>query len=176
MPTGPDSVDVYTMSTTRYYTEKAEWAETYEWKIEPEDAGTTESVERKADITWNTDYLGMAYISVKALNECGDSEYSESFEVIIDNSTVDIPEREIEQISIYPNPSNGQFVIELPATKDEVIELNIFNATGTLIHSESIESGNAMTKGINFSKLPKGLYFISLKGQETNHSSKLILN
>ncbi|MCF8236238.1 MAG: T9SS type A sorting domain-containing protein [Bacteroidales bacterium] len=177
MPTGPDSVDVYTMPTTRYYTEKAEWAETYQWKIEPEDAGTTESVERKADITWNSDYTGMAYISVKALNECGDSEFSEAFEVIVDNSTVEIPKQEIEAISIYPNPSNGRFIVELPATKDEVVELAIFNATGTLIHSESIETGsNASQKEIDFSELPKGLYFVSLKGQETNHSSKLILN
>ncbi|MCF8352751.1 MAG: T9SS type A sorting domain-containing protein, partial [Bacteroidales bacterium] len=120
---------------------------------------------------------GMAYISVKALNECGDSEFSEAFEVIGDNSTVEIPKQEIEAISIYPNPSNGRFIVELPATKDEVVELAIFNATGTLIHSESIETGsNASQKEIDFSELPKGLYFVSLKGQETNHSSKLILN
>jgi len=66
---------------------------------------------------------------------------------------------ENEFFSIYPNPKNGQFTIEV---SDKLIKrkISIFNSTGSLV-SEKFLNGNQTTSfQLN---LPKGIYFIKLE-------------
>jgi subtilisin family serine protease len=66
---------------------------TYTWEISPSEAGTTESDSAAAIIAWNADFTGGVEISVKAVNMCGESDFSDPVMVsIFENPVVDLGE------------------------------------------------------------------------------------
>ena len=60
------------------------------------------------------------------------------------------------QVSIYPNPSNGSFIIELNSTTKQTLQ--IFDVNGKLVLSQII---NGKTS-INASSLNEGVYNLTL--------------
>ncbi|MEA1876750.1 MAG: T9SS type A sorting domain-containing protein [Bacteroidota bacterium] len=78
------------------------------------------------------------------------------------------------EIRVFPNPSNGVFQIEFSAS--DKTELVITDLTGRVIIQENFESGQAViTKSINMSDQPKGLYLISLNTRSGKKVSKLLI-
>jgi len=71
-------------------------------------------------------------------------------------------------ITIYPNPSNGSFVIE--ATTNEKQALEIFDVTSKMVLSQSI---NGKTS-IDVSTLDNGIYFVQVKTKENTSTKKLL--
>jgi hypothetical protein len=75
--------------------------------------------------------------------------------------------------SVYPNPFNNVFTFSfMGGSKDEQIQLNVFNITGQTVYTQSMEvtAGNEVAKSIDLSLLPAGVYFFehsSVNGKET---------
>lgn len=75
MPVGADTVDLaYTTSST-YTVTPSNFATDYLWALYPSEAGNISSEMNNATIEWSLDYLGEAYIKVKAINDCGESDF-----------------------------------------------------------------------------------------------------
>ena len=72
--------------------------------------------------------------------------------------------------NIYPNPSDGLFVIELDRISK--YDITISNALGQTILSQS---ANSMTNSIDLSSFGNGLYTIDLKYENTIYSKKIIV-
>lgn len=68
---------------------------------------------------------------------------------------------------IYPNPANGQFVIDI----NENAQLELINAIGQIVRTETI---NGKTS-IDINSLPEGLYHVSLKSDTGSYNQKLII-
>jgi len=78
-----------------------------------------------------------------------------------------------DKVSIYPNPSNGQFMIQMDRPYSN-LKLSLFNVKGQLIQNQSIPSA---TETIHFSTNTKpGLYFLWIS-ENNNYlsSSKVII-
>jgi len=56
---------------------------TYEWVIEPSSAGTTESDADTAVVVWDEVYTGLVTIKARAINLCGEGEFSDMLEVAV---------------------------------------------------------------------------------------------
>lgn len=70
----------------------------------------------------------------------------------------------VNQISIFPNPSNGSFTI---CAKEDMTSLRICDLLGKIIHNQKIN--NQSTYKVN--DLPKGTYILTIfdkNDQETN--------
>mgnify|MGYP001586343625 CR=1 FL=1 len=76
---------------------------------------------------------------------------------------------------VYPNPNNGQFMIELTNTKKDDYLIEVRNIIGQLIFAEQIDdvSGN-FTKEIDLSGR-KGVYFLSISNSSGTRTEKLIV-
>ncbi|MCK5838380.1 MAG: hypothetical protein KAG99_00970, partial [Bacteroidales bacterium] len=85
-PTGPDYVDIYYTPTSEYSTTGSVNATSYFWVLSPVEAGSIAGTEEVAQVTWGTDYLGEAIVSVKGVNPCGEGEFSEGLVVMVDNT------------------------------------------------------------------------------------------
>lgn len=84
-PTTPSGVTRLCSNSgqTKYTTSVADYAESYEWSISPEEAGTTSGSNLTGTISWNSDYSGTAVIYVAAINSCSKT-LSDSLEVVVD--------------------------------------------------------------------------------------------
>ncbi|MCP4439194.1 MAG: S8 family serine peptidase [Aureispira sp.] len=76
---------------------------------------------------------------------------------------------------LYPNPSKGNYAIELNAEKDEIMNLSLIDVQGRIL--ESIEW--PVAKGSNtyqayWEHLAAGVYFVKLKGQTGELNIKII--
>ena len=74
---------------------------------------------------------------------------------IIDRCFVSTDENEVSEIHIYPNPSNGQFIIE---GEKLINQLSIYNSKGMLIKSEF-----DIKKTLEIEKLDSGLYVLKIE-------------
>ena len=81
---------------------------------------------------------------------------------------------EENKISIFPNPSQGQFQIELESNNLSNTVLQIHDVKGQLVYNSQLETNNR-TAQVNLQSLPSGIYMLSLKGADINHFEKLII-
>ncbi|MCF8234927.1 MAG: T9SS type A sorting domain-containing protein [Bacteroidales bacterium] len=172
MPSGLNYVDVGYVETSDYETEEVQWADSYQWMIEPADAGIITGDGPVGTVEWNSSYLGLANIYVKALNDCGESQYSEGIEVTVDN-TVDIQEVENKQIVLYPNPASEQITFEIAGAVNATF--SIHDITGAMVKRGSLKE-NQDGYTIDLSGMQPGVYFMTAVSAENTYFGKFIVN
>lgn len=86
-------------------------------------------------------------------------------EITKTRSTIKI-DNEIE-VNIFPNPSSGILNID---SKNQIVNLVVFNATGSLIQRFNNVDGQ-----INLAKLSKGIYYLQISNDTGNTIKKVIL-
>jgi len=81
-----------------------------------------------------------------------------------------------EDISIYPNPSTGQFTLEMYLENSHVVHLEVYDLFGKRIYMEVLvqSSGNSL-KQVDLSDHPKGIYNLKLKAADSGWINKRIL-
>ncbi|NQU85596.1 MAG: T9SS type A sorting domain-containing protein [Mariniphaga sp.] len=179
MPTGPDYVDLAFTTTSVYTVTQTLFAASYEWNIEPVEAGTISGDDLTGTVEWDLSYLGYAYISVKAINECGDSDYSDAFEVTVDN-TVGISNENIknEEFLIYPNPVDNLSNIEFKLQHKSSVSIVIYNSLGqevfVLLNKTILDSGSHKLS-VDVSGFEEGIYYCMLTTSDKKITKKLII-
>lgn len=79
-------------------------------------------------------------------------------------------------MSIYPNPSQGDFNVSFEAKADEKYTINVFNEVGQLVYTESLEKQNgAVTMGIKLGKIASGIYTITLTNGQIESNNKIVI-
>jgi hypothetical protein len=73
-------------------------------------------------------------------------------------------------VSVFPNPSAGQFFIEGEILKKS--EVRIYNSAGELVQEFYMSAGK---KEVDLSTLPKGIYFMRMSSEQKEASKKIII-
>ena len=97
---------------------------------------------------------------VKAINDCGESEYSEtrSFTTTCGEGNVGIEDPEDRRFAVWPNPSNGLVnVTDLEGLADD---FRVYDLSGRIAMSGSINE--AKTATLDLSELAKGVYLLQI--------------
>jgi hypothetical protein len=126
-------------------------------------------------VTWTyyTNYSNAVSLDVE--NSCGVS--STWFTVLVNNIGILETLSQNSSIAIYPNPSHGEFTIELEGLKDEVSDITVFNELGVVIYKQEVkvQSNNTQIE-LNLSGSKPGLYFLVLQnGKEVKTTQKLLI-
>ena len=175
-PEGPDSVDYYYNQTSDFTTAGAEHADSYVWNLQPDSLGTITGSTTTATADW-TGLVGTAYITVKAVNACGESDYSDAWMIIVDNSTgiAEVQDKEIA-IRIMPNPNSGEFIIGLTSKANAVMNLRIVDALGNTVYRQNgIQVAPSLAMKLTLDNLKKGVYFILADDGKTIQAQKLVI-
>ena len=78
-------------------------------------------------------------------------------------------------VSVYPNPSDGQFNIALGLVKTQDANLRVLDINGRLVLQKSYADIKNETLRINLNGLPKGVYILNIELQNDVITEKIIL-
>jgi outer membrane protein assembly factor BamB len=128
-----------------------------------------------SDIVYQTDKLvtNTAYFwRVKALNEIGESSWSDTWKFKTGNPTRVEPIISDSSISLkqnYPNPFTQLTKIEFYLPKPSQVEIRIYNVTGIKISTllnEYLESGKHLVNWVPPYSVKSGIYYYQLRADE----------
>ena len=86
-------------------------------------------------------------------------------------SVLGVQDLSLNTATIYPNPSNGDFVIN---SKSIVSKVNVYTQTGAFVKTIQFE-GNATSAEINLKGLSTGVYLIELQSDSDKAWKKIII-
>jgi hypothetical protein len=174
-PAGPDSVDLHKVSQSVYQIETVENADSYEWLLDPAEAGELTLDGTQLTIDWKADFLGEAKLKVIAMNDCGQSVASEELDIALFNS-VGISEISLLNMRVYPNPSDGRFTIEFNSrVKTDGLVL-VSNMLGETVYSEpiAIEQGS-FSHSLDLDGLSQGIYNLMVLIDQGKSSNRILI-
>ena len=77
-------------------------------------------------------------------------------------------------VSIYPNPNNGQFTLSINGAEGNM-NMEIVNLAGQVIYTQHIEATSNFTTDIDVSEFATGVYYIKLSNNDGVKVNKLII-
>jgi len=150
-------------------------ADDYEWTIDPSNAGMMAINQNECTITWSDSFEGTAVVKVRGTNDCGESNWSDDFEVVVQNCTgIDIHESS-KMLAIYPNPGAGLFTIDLKDLKIDSYQLTVTNSLGSTVYSQEIDNTENTFK-LDLTFLPEGIYYLNLANDSYTGMKKIIIH
>lgn len=67
----------------------------------------------------------------------------------------------LKSLKVYPNPSNGNFVVEMNASVKSDVELTWVNLAGEMVHTELLQLSSGINQvHVNEESLPGGIYLL----------------
>ena len=123
--------------------------------------------------------IGYSYIKYSFINAINSSDSLQfSIKYNDPNAPLTIMEssKNLEAFNFYPNPVSDELTFKIKATKNDKSILNIYNGLGAITIKKEIY----LTEGenifqINARELPVGIYFASLKINNSTFTKKLII-
>ena len=123
--------------------------------------------------------IGYSYIKYSFINAINSSDSLQfSIKYNDPNAPLTIMEtsKNLDAFNFYPNPVSDELTFKIKATKNDKSILNIYNGTGAI----TIKKEFYLTEGenifqINTRELPVGIYFASLKINNSTFTKKLII-
>jgi hypothetical protein len=116
------------------------------------------------------DYLG--YCNTANKGGGGEAEEETHEDDIAEASTSTIEPLVTKEISVYPNPSEGSFTLQLP-TGDNQAQILITDMLGKVIERRLVIGSN--TVGFDLSHIAKGTYNIHVTIGKEVYSSRVVL-
>ena len=72
------------------------------------------------------------------------------------------PEFELNDISLYPNPNNGDFTVRFTSASTNDIKINIHDMRGRQVYEKSFSNTGAFNQNINLDKVEAGIYLVTI--------------
>jgi len=151
------------------------FSDTYNWVLEPAEAGEMVMDNNEVTIAISSDYEGSASLKVCGGNECGEGGWSTEFTITV-NTCVGINEiNDNVVVAVYPNPTTGQFTLDL--TADDILNVTILNTIGEVVYQiTDLTVKGQMATSIDLSNLAEGVYYLKLDGNNTNTFEKIVIS
>lgn len=113
-------------------------------------------------------------VTLITYNVCGDSAVSTQ-QITIAILGEESPMDEI-QMALYPNPSNGNFTLELNLQQDDTALIEILDITGKSIYQQQLQVAAGMNQlPVSLNQIAAGTYLLRLKTSTKNHVVRLII-
>lgn len=83
--------------------------------------------------------------------------------------------KEMEHISIFPNPSTGSINVNAAIQKTQDVQIEIYNLLGQPIYNQSVNNVSQLQENVDISEFPNGYYMLFVRLENgTFHSEKIL--
>ncbi|MBC2843937.1 reprolysin-like metallopeptidase [Winogradskyella flava] len=86
-----------------------------------------------------------------------------------------IEENELDQLTIYPNPNNGEFNLAFNPKSGEDIGIQVYDMRGRLIYSKSFATVGRFEEVIWLNNAPSGVYLLNISDGSQKVTKKIIV-
>jgi len=111
--------------------------------------------------------IGDNYYRLKMIDLDGSYEYSDTEVVRFKRSD--------NRLTIYPNPTNGEFTVALGVEARHPVQLSVIDATGRMIYTEETILNGTQNAIIDLSHVAKGTYLVTVKTDKEQFAKRLIV-
>lgn len=164
-----DSSSVFTVA----FTNLSQHATSYHWDFGDGDTSNLENPIHLYPYTNAEDTIVSVQLTAK--NECGNDVFTKTtvrYGRLVNISEVDY----LESVSVFPNPSNGEFSLKIETKKPEYLTLEIYSINGSLIHQEELGLVDQVsTRQIRLDSVNPGLYYAKLSGASDSATYRLVI-
>ncbi|MFT3886196.1 MAG: T9SS type A sorting domain-containing protein [Flavobacteriales bacterium] len=91
--------------------------------------------------------------------------------LIKDCFDIGIGEASVRPVSLYPNPNDGRFTLELPQEMTGTTQLQVLDLTGRLVVQQRVSGTGHVAVELN--DLPNGLYTVVLRNNERTATGRI---
>ncbi|MDR0970724.1 MAG: C25 family cysteine peptidase [Lentimicrobiaceae bacterium] len=174
-PDGPTELDSYYTPTTTF-TKTVQFADVYNWILEPEESGTISWIDGEAIVTWTPAYRGDAFVSFSIENKCGESQVSDALAINV-KSSVGLNDELAKMFTIYPNPTSDVLNIQFNELDETVVTCRIYNMLGELVFEQRLErtSTTDAIEQLHVGGLENGVYIFSLSTSEMQSNKRVVI-
>ncbi len=86
-----------------------------------------------------------------------------------------VSEKDAMSITIYPNPGNGLFQLDLQSVSRENVKITVYDASGNLVYQQKdVVTSSSSTHELNLTNQPSGVYNLVIEGNRV-YSKRLII-
>jgi len=175
-PEGPGIVDLKEVTSSDFTAIEVTGAVGYTWMIDPATAGELTPNGLQLSVTWDPDFRGDASITYAGVSDECEGHFSPAKVVTVKN-TLGINEFNAYNIAVYPNPNAGRFNLALYTNEQSIVSIRIFNLLGTMVYSEeNVSIFNQLTKTLDLSTLPKGIYHLKVEGTKGTSIIRMVID
>jgi hypothetical protein len=82
---------------------------------------------------------------------------------------------ELGGISVYPNPSNGLFTLNIETLERENFNVTVRDARGRNVYTEDLNVNGRYKNNLDFTSFTKGMYFMIIQSETGTKVEKLII-
>jgi len=111
---------------------------------------------------------GTSFTSDMAID---DVSLTHSMPVGIEDETADAG----PQFRLSPNPSDGEFMINIKTDKIEQMQMTITDMNGKVVHDESITVNKFYNRTMDMGHLANGMYFLRLQNDDHSKIQKIVI-
>ena len=173
---GPLTVDNFLNPVSDFTVTESLYAASYDWKLEPANAGTMSGNGVSAQITWASGYTGTAAITAAGKNDCGTGTFAPVLNVNVYSSQSIEEKQPVSGIKLFPNPSDGAFTLQFDSGKEQDLRFLFTNSGGSQVYdgSEKVMKGK-FQKNFNLETIPAGTYYLVILDPSGNMLNRIQL-
>lgn len=140
--------------------------DSYQWDFGDGSGGST-----AANPSYTFLFPGLYTITLIASNDCG------SDTLTFNLTGVGIDEELTEGISVYPNPNQGEFVIEFGALERKSLRISLYNTLGQEVYQEQLAAVYAGYRHtLQVPHVPAGVYVLKLHSAQGSASRRILIH
>ena len=81
-----------------------------------------------------------------------------------------------QSISVYPNPNNGTFTLEIQPIQSLTFDVRLFNSLSVVVYQQlNIAAYGKYSTEIRSGNLAEGIYTLTVTGKDTNYIKKIVI-
>ena len=161
-PTVEGPTDVYNYDAqTEYSVEANSLYTSYEWVLEPADAGTMVQDGNNVTITWDMSHpdCDVTLSVIVNTENCGALE-SDALQIALYGHGIN--EISAAEINIHPNPANDFINVNVKDITSDV-QITLYNSVGQVVYTQNESVDNGLNTVISLGDLSNGTYILQIR-------------